>query len=132
MTPEIPFDPPPPDLELVNGDIHIFCAPLDQPLTRLEQFAASLSKDERQRASRFIFERDRNRFVAGRGMLREILGRLLRLEPGELIFSYGFRGKPRLAAAAWGNFLHFNLAHSDSLAVYAVSRGHEIGVDVER
>ena len=79
-----------------------------------------------------FFERDKHRFIAGRGMLREILGWLLRLEPHELIFSYGFHGKPRLATAAWGKFLHFNLAHSDSLVVYAVSRESEIGIDVER
>jgi len=49
-----------------------------------------------------------------------------------LNFSYGNNGKPRLAAPAGERFMHFNVAHSDSLAVYAVSHAHEVGIDLER
>jgi 4'-phosphopantetheinyl transferase len=132
MTPEILFDPPPEKVELTNGGIHIFCASLDPPLSHLEQLAETLSKDERQRAARFHFERDKNRFVTGRGILREILGWLLGAEPNGLVFSRGVHGKPRLAKPAAGSFLHFNLAHCDSLAVYAVARANEVGIDLER
>ena len=133
MTLQIPFRPPPENLQLTDGNVHVFCAELDQPLWRMEQLAETLSADERQRATRFHFEKDKNHYVAGRGMLREILGRLLDMEPDDLIFSYGAHGKPRLVAtAAAENFLHFNMAHSDSLVVYAVSRKHEVGIDVER
>lgn len=132
MTPEILFDPPPRNLELVNGDTHIFCASLDQPLARLEQFAETLSADERARAARFVFKRDRNRFLAGRGQLREILGWLLHTRPAQLTFAYGDHGKPRLAAPVAGRFLFFNLAHADALAVCAVSARHEVGIDIER
>jgi 4'-phosphopantetheinyl transferase len=131
MTPEILFGPPPASLELVNGEVHVFCAALDLSPARRERLARSLSDDERERAARFHFERDRNRFVAGRGMLREILGRLLGMTPEELFFSYGVHGKPRLAAPTGADF-HFNVAHSDSLAVYAVARRQEVGIDVER
>ena len=56
MTPEIPFNPPPENLAPANGDIHVFCASLDQPLARMEQLAEMmLSADERRRAARFIF-----------------------------------------------------------------------------
>ena len=131
MTPEILFDPPPEILEPANGEIHVFCASLDQPCREMEQFAESLSRDERQRAARFHFERDKNRFVTGRGILREILGWLLGAEPCELVFSEGFHGKPRLAKSVAGSFLHFNLAHCDSLAVYAISPTSEVGIDLE-
>jgi len=132
MTPEIQFNPPPKNLQLVDGEIHVFCAALDQPLWRMELLAETLSADERQRAARFHFEKDKNHYVAGRGMLREILGRLLGVEPGELVFAYGVHGKPCLAMPPAKNSLHFNVAHSDSLVVYAVSREHEVGIDVER
>ena len=131
MTPEILFDPPPEILEPANGEIHVFCASLDQPCPEMERFAESLSKDERQRAARFHFERDKNRFVTGRGILREILGWLLGAEPCELVFSQGFHGKPRLAKPVAGSFLHFNRAHCDSLAVYAISPTSEVGIDLE-
>src|SRR6267378_2713952 len=132
MKPEIRFKPPPEDLQLTDGDVHVFCAALDQSLARMEQLAETLSADEHQRAARFHFEKDKNHYVAGRGMLREILGRLLGVEPGELIFAYGVHGKPCLAMPPVKNSLHFNVAHSDSLVVYAVSREHEVGIDVER
>lgn len=132
MTPEILFDPPPRNLELVNGDTHVFCASLDQPLARLERFAETLSAHERARAARFVFKQDRNRFLAGRGQLREILSWLLRTGPAQLTFAYGDHGKPQLAAPVAGRFLYFNLAHADALAVYAVSARHEVGIDLER
>ncbi|HEV2437632.1 MAG TPA: 4'-phosphopantetheinyl transferase [Verrucomicrobiae bacterium] len=132
MTPEILFDPPPRSLKLVYGDTHVFFAALDQPLSRLARFAGILSADERARAARYIFERDRNRFLAGRGLLREMLGRLLRVEPDRLVFAYGDHGKPRLASPVAGRLLYFNLAHSDALAAVIVSAQHEVGIDVER
>jgi 4'-phosphopantetheinyl transferase len=132
MTPEIPFDLVPKDLDPSNDEVHIICASLDQSPARMEHLAGMLSADERARAARFHFDKDKKRFAAGRGMLREILGWLLRAEPAGLVFSYGPRGKPRLAGPTAGHLVHFNLAHADSLVVYAVSRDHEIGVDIER
>jgi 4'-phosphopantetheinyl transferase len=81
MTLQIPFSPPPENLQLANGEVHVFYAVLDQPLWRLEQLAETLSADERQRASRFHFGKDKYRYVAGRGMLREFLGRMLGANP---------------------------------------------------
>lgn len=132
MTPIILFDLPPRNLDVLNGDVHVFCATLDAAPPRLEQLAGTLSADERDRVSRFVFERDRTRFVVGRGILREILGWLLHVEPAQLAFAYGSYGKPRLAAPLNDRILHFNLAHSDGLVVYAISAHHEVGIDVER
>ncbi len=132
MNPEIFFNPPPPELELLDGEIHAFCAVLDPPRSRLERCEQILSADERARAARFAVARNRNRFVAGRGLLREILGGLLRAEPAQLVFAYGENGKPRLAAPVAGRIFHFNVAHSDALAVYLVSGKNPVGVDVER
>ena len=118
-------------LELLPGDVHVFCALLDVPKQRLEELVQSLSDDEWQRAGRVHLERDRQRFLAGRGMLREILGVLLHLKPASFVFSYGAFGKPHIAAPVAAPSLHFNLAHSDSIAVYAIAK-HELGVDLER
>lgn len=99
----------------------------------MQQLAQTLAPDERERAERFHFERDRWRFVVGRGVLRTILGCYLELEPGQLKFCCGPYGKPGLAKmpSTRENRLYFNLAHSQGLALYAVTREHEIGVDVE-
>ena len=91
-----------------------------------------LTVDERQRAERYIFERDRTHFVVARGLLRVLLGRYLRQEPQYLRFTYGPHGKPALATDTGGGALGFNVSHSHGLALYAVTRGREVGVDVER
>lgn len=131
-TPETRWPTAPRDLELGESDVHIFFITLDLFPRRMKQLAATLSEDEQIRASRFHFERDRNRFIAARGQLREILGRFLEIPPSQIVFSYGERGKPHLADAINGKFLHFNLSHSEGLGLIAVCRDCELGVDIER
>src|SRR6185436_4527974 len=60
-----------------------------------------------------------------------ILGGLLNVKPASLVFSYGEFGKPQIAAPVAAHPHHFNMAHSDSIAVYATAT-HELGVDLER
>jgi 4'-phosphopantetheinyl transferase len=78
-----------------------------------------------QSASKFHFQRDRDRFVSGRGQLRELLASYLGEPPGKLRFRYSSYGKPALS----GFELHFNVSHSGGLALLAFSTDHEIGVD---
>lgn len=94
----------------------------------IERLAALLSPDERARARRFVFDRHRMRFVAARGRLREILGGIVGRAPEDLVFSYGEHGKPALAGIA--DAPHFNLSHSEDIAVLAVA-SRELGADVE-
>ncbi|MFL7793851.1 MAG: 4'-phosphopantetheinyl transferase superfamily protein [Anaerolineae bacterium] len=123
---------PPSDLALSSDDVHIWCASLEQPDGRVHRLAQTLSGDEMARAERFRFEGDRRRFIVSRGVLRAILGQYLGIEPSHLNFSYGQHGKPSLAAGFGGDALRFNLAHSHELALYAFTRGREVGVDLER
>jgi len=95
-----------------------------------EAFYATLSEDERRRAARFRFERDRQRFVVARGALRELLGRHLDTRASELRFVYNSFGKPALSPE-FGGRLKFNLSHSADLALIAIATDWEVGVDVE-
>lgn len=88
---------------------------------------AVLSDDELARASSFAFDLHRNRYVAGRLALRELLGRYLDRPPADVRFVYGSHGKPELP----GETLRFNLAHSDDLALIGLTEHDRIGVDVE-
>jgi 4'-phosphopantetheinyl transferase len=114
--------PPPLD----EGEVHVWALELDAPPP--PGHAGWLAPDERRRADRFHFERDRRRFVAARTLLRELAGGYLGIAPHELRFAYGPTGKPALAACGLG----FNLSHSDELALFAFARGRELGIDVER
>jgi 4'-phosphopantetheinyl transferase len=110
--------------------IRVWRGELDRPEAETAAFASLLAADERARADRFHFERDRRRFAVGRGLLRTLLGRMLDVSPREIAFSYGTRGKPALA---WpmGTGLEFNLSHSHGLALVATTWGRAIGVDLE-
>ncbi len=122
---------PPACPALSDGEVHIWRASLAVGATRLAALWATLPPDERARAERLHFERDRASFVAARGLLRAILGRYLGTPADELRFAYGPHGKPSLAwPGAPG--LHFNLAHSQGLGLYAVACHREVGIDVEQ
>jgi len=130
-TAEFLWNDAPAGLKQATGEVNVFSAPLDVPTARFHELAQWLAEDEWQRAKRFHMKRDRSRFIVGRGQLREILGALLDVDPSKLAFSYGDFGKPQIATPVAAHSLHFNLAHSGSLAVYAVAM-HELGVDLER
>jgi 4'-phosphopantetheinyl transferase len=92
----------------------------------------TLSATERARADRFHFPADRDRFVASHVALRAILASYLDAAPAALAFGESAHGKPFVEAPDAGRALRFSLSHSGDIAVVAVSRGHEVGVDVER
>lgn len=115
---------------LSADDVHVWQAGLEVPAAGRERFYATLSEDERERAARFHFDRDRHRFIAARGFLREVLGRYLRSDPAQLRFVYSAYGKPSLGAE-FDQRLRFNLSHSHELALCAVTLERDVGVDVE-
>jgi 4'-phosphopantetheinyl transferase len=68
------------------------------------------------------------RTAPGEGVLREIVGGHLGIDPAEVELTFGPQGKPVLAAGAT---LSFNLSHSSDVALVAVACDREVGVDVE-
>ena len=121
------WQPVPEKLVLSDGTLDIWRFSLTQPSFKIQELAQLLCPEEQHRAERFYFQKDRLRFIACRGMLRKILGAYLEVEPSQLQFSYGKRGKPYLK----GEQIHFNLSHSQNLALYAVTKNFPVGVDVE-
>jgi 4'-phosphopantetheinyl transferase len=107
--------------------VHLWLVDLEQPAS----FENILSVDEQARAGRFHFERDRRRYVTGRGSLRLILGRYLGVEPAQIRFEYTTYGRPLLAGLLAGSGLRFNVSHAQTVYLLGVTRNREIGVDVE-
>ena len=98
----------------------------------MDALARMLSEDEHARAGRFHRQRDRDRSVAARGLLRVLLGDALGRPPSSLRFRYNPYGKPALATDGGGARLGFNLSHSDGAALFALAPAREVGVDIER
>lgn len=88
----------------------------------------SASADDRRRAERFRFPADGERFLAGRGLLRTLLGGYVGERPEELRFACDENGKPRLPDAD----IRFNLSRTEDAILIGFSRGPDLGVDVER
>ena len=123
--------PAPKKLDLLLNDVHIWRINLNSSESQLQFFRETLSSDEIARAQRFYFPEHRQRFIAGRGTLRAILGQYLGIDPKQVEFEYQPRGKPLLAAKFADQGLLFNLSHSQDLALLGVSYQHQIGVDLE-
>ena len=120
------------ELLLEEKDIHVWRAALDSPAINIQGLYQTLSIDERARAEGFHFQKDKNRFVVRRGMLRMILGCYLSVEPSRVRFCYGRHGKPKLADTSAKRTLFFNVSDSGGLALYAFSHDcQQIGVDIE-
>jgi 4'-phosphopantetheinyl transferase len=90
-----------------------------------------LSSDERERASRFVSPIHREQFAAAHGALRLILSRYCQRRPGDLHFERTAKGKPFLTDVG-DSTLRFNLSHSHGRALVAVTRGREVGIDLEK
>lgn len=124
--------PAPDKVAIARDEVHVWKSWLNHPPDRVLSLRELLSADEKEKADRFYFQRDRDRYTVGRGMLRIILGLYLRSDPVALAFSYNSYGKPSLDGAEGRTGYRFNVSHSDVLAVYAVTRDREIGIDVEK
>jgi 4'-phosphopantetheinyl transferase len=123
---------PPADVSLDWDSVHVWAVSLQVSDDTLSRLATMLVSAERRRAESFHFDRDRNRFIAGRGMLRTLLGRYLHAQPEAIWLEYGPNGKPLLAGRFARSGLQFNLTHCEDLALLAVARGRVVGVDLER
>ena len=111
---------------LSDDEIHVWCVELDAA-GEVAVLAACLSAEESERASGLLSGTHQRRFVVARGMLRQLLGLYLDQDPGAVAFARGAHGKPFLQKGG----LHFNVSHSHEMALYAIARNREVGIDVE-
>jgi 4'-phosphopantetheinyl transferase len=112
------------------GDLHVWFVDLNPAAPLAEEKERLLSAEELSRAARFVFPRDRRRYVGAHVALREILGSYLEKSGVEVRLIAGPHGKPSLDAPG-DSWLQFNLAHSHEGALIACARGLEVGIDLE-
>lgn len=121
----------PPNFQLPSGEIHVWHFTLDADQHAAERLQSVLAQDERQRAARFHFDRDRHRYITGRAGLRHILAHYLAIEARHVAFRYDTTGKPELNLASGTPSVRFNLSHTRNQALLAITRGRRIGTDIE-
>jgi 4'-phosphopantetheinyl transferase len=154
-TGDVRFSPPPCPFPFLLSSfsedvVHIWRVSLGLSPHEVRRLRGILSADELIRADRFRFREHRARFVVARGMLRVILGRYLNQSPERLQFRYGPYGKPALESLEafdegrvvdnlplpsshidLGAMLHFNVSHSQDMALYALAWDRPVGIDLE-
>jgi 4'-phosphopantetheinyl transferase len=118
-------------LTLPDTGVHVWRINLDIAPEHVWAYHNVLSADEQATAARFYFEKDRDHYIVARGVLRTILSRYLDIAPDQIQFSYGSHGKPALTNSLGMEIVNFNISHSHDLALVAISRGRQLGVDVE-
>ncbi len=117
-------------LTLTDKELHVWRAPLDLSPALLQRMAKTLSANENERAGKFLITRARERFVAARGILRQMLGMYLGLHSEKIEFRYGPQGKPSLSATH-NSKVSFSVSHSQTMGLFAFAEGREVGVDIE-
>jgi 4'-phosphopantetheinyl transferase len=115
-----------------RGRLQIWTSVMPVDLDCIKEISTCLSRDERDRASRYLTEESQLEFLFGRSVLRHVIGVWLGVEPASLIFGYGPKGKPFLQFPSVAEALQFNLSHSHGRFVIALCEGRSVGVDIER
>ena len=113
-------------------DVHVryrFTDPLDEATVRAAM--SLLSDEERTRHDRFRARRDRDEYAVAHALLRTTLSMVGDRPPAAWRFTAGPQGKPAIADAVANEGLAFNLSHTRGLVACAVSRGIDVGIDVE-
>jgi len=107
--------------------VALWFAKLDTLRERIPHYLELLGTEELERAARFRFDVDRERFIIAHGLLRTLLGERLGARPGELRIARGPYGKPYIE----GTDLRFNLSDTKDALLIAITQGGEIGADIE-
>ncbi len=110
-----------------TGAVQLWYAPVGPLGPHMDALHALLDREERQRADRFRFHADRNRFIAGHGLLRILLGAVTRTPATDVRMERGQHGKPFLPEGG----AHFNLSDTKDAVLIGIGGDCELGVDIE-
>jgi 4'-phosphopantetheinyl transferase len=117
-----------------SNSVHIWILKVTGAEDAYPRFESLLHSDEKDRADRYRFAVDRQRYVVARGSLRLVLGGYVGAGPSTLeIRNAGGlpNGKPALIAARGASAISFNVSHSGAYALIGVTSTGEVGVDLE-
>lgn len=130
----------PRDFELPPDEVHVwyvFSENVTDPRV-LDSYAALMNPEERARRDRYVFAKDRRQFLVTRGFVRTLIAGYTGLPAADCVFVANRYGRPSLQPsvrpkpdATTEDPFEFNLSHTHGLVACAVTRGREVGIDVE-
>jgi 4'-phosphopantetheinyl transferase len=110
-----------------GNTVHLWYATLADLRHRHAELEALLDPVEQERAQRFRFAHDRERFILGHGLLRSLLGKYLQRDASLVRMARGPYGKPYLERKQ----LRFNMSDTKDAVLIAFAHDLEIGADIE-
>ncbi len=113
---------------LQSKQVHVWCLSFREHTEHVPNYYALLSDDEKIKASKFHFEKDKNQSIISRGALRQLSALYLDRPIDDIAFTYGEYGKPEYS---FKSYLKFNVSHSGDMAIIGFVKDHDIGVDIE-
>jgi 4'-phosphopantetheinyl transferase len=120
-------------LRLSPQTVHVWAFFLDAPAACLALCRQTLCRAEEARAERFVHAANRDHFIVAHGVLRQLLGRYTATPAPDIHFLIDTNGKPALEPrGGMASGVSFNMTHSHSRALIAVSDGRDIGIDLEK
>lgn len=130
--PDLQWEPSHDVIPLTPNSLHIWRLSLQSHAEIDHRLWQLLSQNEQQRAQRFVRSQDQIKFVQVRGTLRCLLGQYLNRPGASLDFDYGEYGKPQLVSSGNSVAVQFNVSHSHDLALIAIAKAIDVGVDIEQ
>lgn len=117
----------------LTGHVDVwYCFTDDHRLdNRLDQYEAMLSSAESQQYQQLMHGSNGRDYLISRALLRTVLADYCNLAPEKISFCVNAYGKPELSNSDRQEAIQFNTAHTSGLTVCVVTRGNDIGVDVE-
>jgi len=128
---DYPYFPPggePLRLPTPSPDVELWMSGLARTRDEIEQLASVLSPAEGARAARFGRPGLRDFYIVGRATLRSLLAQRLGRSAAKVVIQRGIRGRP---FAEDGDGLDFNVSHTRDVALFGLTTGQRIGVDIE-
>ena len=114
---------------LVKNQVQLWYIDFSKHVEHIPYYESLLSKDERAKALKFRFEKDKNQSIISRGALRLLSALYLNKQARDISFSYGTYEKPEYG---FKSDLKFNVSHSGNMAVIGFVKHYDIGVDIEK
>lgn len=119
-------------MPLAPDEVHVWISEpeqIEEPRL-LEVYRGVLSPQEREQQQKFYFEKHRRQYLVSHALVRLTLSRYAPVRPEAWTFRTNAYGRPEVVGEGSPR-LHFNLSHTDGMAVVAVAFDAEVGVDVE-
>jgi len=130
---DLGWQDPPQKSTLVAGEVQLWLIKVPDAHLSMDALHARLTSAERERADAKRVAAKQREYITGQASLRTLLGKQLGIDPMQVSYRRGIKGKPYLSEPSkpGSPCVQFNITHSGDMVMVAMALDSELGVDVE-